>query len=110
MDIKLYNGDFVRCPGGFLSVSGNDEILQRALIRLSVMRGKFLPDLSFGSRLYTLRSSDRSQLTAKARIFANEALMPMGLEVSSVDVRLLENGIRLDYFLKGFDEKLSLEI
>lgn len=110
MDSKIYNGDLVQSGHGFATVQGNDEILQRALIRLAVRRGRFTPDPSLGSRLYTLRTCERGQLTAMARTLGNEALLPMGLEVSAVQATVLDDGIRLDYYLTGLDEPLTLTI
>lgn len=110
MDSMLYNGDLVQSGNDFAAVRGNAELLQRALIRLAVRRGRFTPDPTLGSRLYTLRTCERAGLTATARSLGNEALLPMGLEVSAVNVTVLEDGVRLDYYIKGFDEKITLTI
>lgn len=110
MDSKLYSGDTVRVGNSFASVSGSSEILQRALIRLAVRKGRFLPDPSLGSRLYMLRSAAAGDLTYKAKELGNEALLPMGLEVSNVIADVTETGIRLDYFLKGIDGSVVVEI
>ena len=99
MDMKLYAGDFVPAGTDFVTVSGREELLQRALIRLSVRKGSFplLPEL--GSELYKLRTKEKTDLTARARTFANAALLPMGLEVESV----LASGdaLSLEFFVSG---------
>lgn len=110
MDSKIYNGDHVQTGNSIAEVSGNAELLQRALIRLAVRKGEFTPDPTLGSRLYTLRTCKHAQLTAAARALGNEALLPMGLEVSAVNATVLENGVRLDYYLNGFDEPLVLTV
>lgn len=57
MELKFDGGDYVRSGcGGFATVSGRDEALQRALMRLSARRGSFFPLPDFGSELHKLPS------------------------------------------------------
>lgn len=109
MDIKLYNGDFVKLAGGVQMVSGKDELLQQALIRLSVRQGSFAPMPSLGSRLHTLKALS-GNLSADARALANEALLPMGLEVESVLVSGDSETLRLEFFLGRTGESVTIEV
>ena len=59
MDTALQNGDFAVSPAGIpFAVSAAPELLQRALIRLSVPRGSFPYDPALGSSLHTLNPED----------------------------------------------------
>lgn len=78
MDLMLENGDFARnAKGAPKRLEGVGELLQRAIIRLTVKRGSFAFDPLLGSRLYTLRAGDADRLEAQARVYAQEALAPM---------------------------------
>jgi phage gp46-like protein len=85
MDIRLERGDFAVGGAGLpVSVGGKEELLQRALIRLSIPRGSFSYDMELGSRLHTLVLSG-ADLNARARELAEEALSPMsGTTVTQV--------------------------
>lgn len=89
MELKFVDGKYVPgAYGGFETVNGRGELVQRALMRLSARRGGFclLPD--FGSSLHTLFSVKRSQRAAEARRMVYEALAPeTELEVTDVDYR-----------------------
>ncbi len=87
MSLKLRDRDYVpNDAGGFQSVSGSRRVLEEALFLLRVRRGSFsvLPEL--GSRLYTLEREKPSVRTAMAKIYAQEALTPMGITVTEVKV------------------------
>ncbi|MDU7338447.1 MAG: histidine kinase [Clostridium sp.] len=85
MDTKLENGDFEVVANGLpRSVTGKEELLQRATIRLTVPRGSFSYDPSLGSKLHTLVLSG-SDLNARARELVEEALAPLpGISVEQV--------------------------
>lgn len=75
MELKLQNGAYLmNAAGGFQTVSGNEELVQRALMRLTARRGGFYPLPDYGSRLYTLCRMKPSERSAAARQFAVEAL------------------------------------
>lgn len=58
MDTCLLNGDFaLNGCGRPCLLDGFQELLQRALIRLSVRQGSFQYDTKLGSRLYTLKNA-----------------------------------------------------
>lgn len=72
---KLRNGDY--CPdgkGSFETVSGAEEVLERALFQLTVKRGSFplLPNL--GSRLHLLTREKESARQSVGAGYAAEAL------------------------------------
>ena len=60
--------------GGFATVSGEDETVQRVLMKLTARRGAFAPLPEFGSGLYTLPRLKRSQRETAARQMVHEAL------------------------------------
>lgn len=89
MELKFDAGKYVRGScGGFETVSGREELLQRALMRLSARRGGFFPLPDFGSELHTLFAIKKSQRAAAARSMVYQALAPeTRLEVRDVDYR-----------------------
>lgn len=75
MELFLKNGDYLPDgKGGFVRASGGEELLQRALFKLTARRGSFplLPRL--GSRLYLLPRHRPGEWEALARQYAAEAL------------------------------------
>lgn len=104
MDSKLYNGDHAVDKRGFpVSVSGAEELLQRALIRLTVPKGSFARDQSLGSELYRLRGSGQPASLAAAA-YVQEALAGMsGLTVETVTCGQSEGGVLLLEILLGLE-------
>lgn len=87
MDTMLRGGDHVvGTQGVLLSVTGQEELLQRAMLRLSIPRGSFPLDPLLGSEFFRL-----GQLTPPARnraalSYAKEALASLPqVEVRAVD-------------------------
>ncbi len=88
MELQLRGGDYVPDgKGSFVTATGAEETLQRALIRLSARRGclPWLPEL--GSRLYLLRAARPQERDMAAMGYVSEALEPEeGLSVRDVTV------------------------
>ena len=88
MELKLDNGKYVCGDRGFpIAVTGDEELLARALFKLTARRGQFpfLPEL--GSRLYTLDREKKANLQNAAAQYVMEALSDeRELEVSDVSV------------------------
>ena len=83
MDTAIKNGDFFVDEMGLpVQVSGQEELLQRAWLRLQVPKGAFCYQKKFGSRLAEL-DPQSSDITAKAFDAATEALA----ELPQVTVR-----------------------
>ncbi|NLG92314.1 MAG: histidine kinase [Clostridiales bacterium] len=77
MDTALKNGDFLLGPNGRpKQISGEQEFLQRAAIRLKIPLGSFAYDPQLGSRLHELKAGG-SGLNEKAITMAQEALRPL---------------------------------
>ena len=75
MELKLRDGRYaVSAAGVPETVRGAEEILQRAMMRLTARRGAFWPDPEYGSRLYTLPQLKPAQRSAAAKLFVAEAL------------------------------------
>ncbi|MEG1430832.1 MAG: hypothetical protein RSC89_04890 [Oscillospiraceae bacterium] len=75
MELKLKDGDYVpNGRGGFCTVEGGEELLQRVLFRLTARRGAFplLPNL--GSRLYLLPREKPALWQSLAGEYITEAL------------------------------------
>lgn len=104
MELKLVDGDYVSnsTGAGFETVTDYDELLQRALYKLTARRGMFplIPDL--GSGLWTLCREKRSNRQSAARQYAAEALADeAGIGIVGVDVEedrdRLKVHVRLSY-------------
>lgn len=92
MELKIRDRDYVSDgAGGLERVSGRDELLQRALFRLSVRRGSFALAPELGSRLHLLWREKPESRAAAAKQYAAEALADEeGLTVTGV--KLAEKG------------------
>lgn len=103
MERKLEYGDYVPDgKGGLTTLSGAEEMLQRALFRLTARRGGLvlLPEL--GSELYKLLREKPSARQALAKQYAVQALQ----EESELAVTGVELSDRLD---GGLDVTVKLE-
>lgn len=86
MALMLREGDYVPDgQGGFLTVTGAREVLERVLWKLTVRRGSFpfLPEL--GSRLYLLGRVPAGQREALAAQYAAEALADEEVTVTGAE-------------------------
>ena len=89
MELKLRDGRYTLSAAGVPeTVRGTEEILQRALMRLTARRGAFWPEPEYGSRLHTLLQLKPSQRAAAAKLFVTEALSGEP-EVRATDVAFL---------------------
>ncbi len=79
MDTALNNGDLFldKTTGSFKTISGAAELLQRAMISLTVRKGSFYLDPSLGSELYKLRRTPKASLESEAARLVREALLPL---------------------------------
>ena len=108
MELKLVNGDYLPDGRGGLQ-QAEEEILQRALSRLTARRGSFpfLPE--FGSRLYLLGAAAPSVRELAAERYVTEALAPeTALKVESV--RLREEELVVYLRCMGEERKLRLPL
>jgi len=88
MRLKLREGDYVPDNlGGFQRTEGKEALLEAALFCLAARRGCFGPLPELGSRLYTLQREKPGNYGALAKKYAQEALRPLGLEVTEVTLR-----------------------
>ena len=109
MERKLVNGDYVPDgKGGLTGLTGAEEVLQRALFRLTARRGAlpFLPEL--GSRLYLLPREKPSARQALAVQYAAEALGDEeDLRVTGAELNETAEGLRLTVYLDWQGQGLS---
>ena len=112
MENLLRDGDYVPNGfGGFTRLYGTQEVLARALFKLTCRRGAlpFLPEL--GSRLQELGAQKPSARQAAARLYCAEALRAMGVEISDLRLTQLADGhARVELWLSYQDEKQAVEV
>ena len=112
MENLLRDGDYVPNGfGGFTRLYGAQEVLARALFKLTCRRGAlpFLPEL--GSRLYELGKERPSGREALARQYCMQALSGMGLWVDAVKVQELADGhARIEVELTYQEQRQALEV
>ena len=93
MDIRILNGDWATDGCGMpVSVSGEDELIQRALIRLRTPLGSFLHDASLGSRFFEIDTEREENADRLAFLFACSALAPLGDKVRVVSANVSDGG------------------
>lgn len=112
MELKIRDRDYVSDgAGGLERVSGWDELLQRALFRLSVRRGSFALAPELGSRLHLLWREKPESRAAAAKQYAAEALADeAGLTVTDAALRE-ENGVlALSVTLRYDAEETTLRV
>ena len=115
MEMRLVDGRYVPDGvGGFETVSGAEEILERALFKLRARRGGFALMPELGSRLYLLHRTKPSARTAAARQYIAEALSDEP-ELVLTDVAVTEPGggalaITAGFALSGDEETVSFEV
>jgi len=74
MDLELFAGDFIKDGNGRpKTITGAEELFQRAKIRLTIPLGSFACNPQLGSRLHTL-TADMPLREEKALSMAQEAL------------------------------------
>ena len=90
MDTLLSYGDHATDVRGIpISISGPEELMQRALLRLGIRRGSFEYDRSLGSELYRLSRDTSSATRRAAQSYVQEALIPLPeLTVGDVDYNI----------------------
>ena len=78
MELLLQHGDHSRNGQGFLQeVDGAQQLIQRAMVRLTVPKGKFVLNPQLGSLLHTLGRTAPAQREQLALEYAQEALLEM---------------------------------
>lgn len=112
MEWKLSRGDYVPDgAGGLTALKGSEEMLARALYRLTARRGAlpFLPEL--GSRLYLLGREKPSSRQALAAQYVAEALREEP-DLSVQSVELVQEGERgrLTVYLDWQGEELIAQL
>lgn len=111
MVAKIKNGDYVcNNNGSIIEISGDEEILQRALFRLKAHYNNFKLDKSLGSEIYKLDLKSVSN----ERLFSHvtEVLMPIEeIEVTDVEKTIDENTneVYITVYLKLNNENTIIE-
>lgn len=94
MDTLIRGGDFFTGENGLpVAVTGDEELLQQALIYLSVPKGAFVHDPLLGSRFQELTPAPQEVMDSTVLMFAREALMhSCGIEAVSARVETGKKG------------------
>lgn len=110
--LALKNGDYVPVGDGLRTVSGNEALLQRVLMKLTARRGQFPFMETFGSRLWTLGRLKESERQAAAAQYTAEALSDeAGLTVEDVTLTAEGDGrTRLTAALALGETRLTAEM
>lgn len=116
MELELKNGVYTpRSTGGVATVTGAEELAQRAAMKLGARRGAFAAMPDFGSRMTELLRGVRpSQRSAAARLYAAEALSDEpDVSVESAEVTENPDGsaqvaLTLSYTGGALEVKLSI--
>lgn len=113
MDTLIKDGDHVVGGDGYpVQISGAEEIIQQALIRLQVRRGSFAEDKQLGSELYKLSGAPQQHLQRLATAYVQQALAAME-EISVSDVQVRHDGIDsliVDVAIEHLGSRSRLEI
>lgn len=108
MELLLQHGDHSRNEQGFLQqVDGAQQLVQRAMVRLTVPKGKFVLNSQLGSLLHTLGRTAPAQREQLALEYAREALLEMP-EMRVVAARCRQ-GAQADELLVQFGLECTLE-
>ena len=100
MGLKLESGKYEpTARGGFSTVSGNSELIQRIGMKLRARRGSFFPLPGFGSRLYLLSQVKPNEREIAARQYILEALSDeSGLSLDELKLDCTSEG-EIDIFM-----------
>lgn len=94
-----------------MTVTGDRELIQQALLRLTIKKGSFKEDPSLGSELYKLYELRGGDHTRIAQSYVQEALLPMPeVEVTSVRLERESGSIRLFSNLSIKQNQYQLEV
>lgn len=116
MDTALSEGDFlINSKGHPISIDGASELIQQALIRLSVKKGSFTYDKELGSNLYKLKTSYKNDTELKQAIliYAKEALEPMkNVKITGLSIEHQNDGENLEitFELTALTEQVQVEV
>lgn len=112
MELKLVNGKYSASKlGGFETVGGDEELIQRIEMKLCARRGGFALMPEYGSRLYLLANMHASQREASARQYIAEALADEpGVRLEALDIACVgEDGLHLTMEFSAGQSGFELE-
>lgn len=113
IDTLLINGDHSTDSRGIpIKITGERELIQRALLRLTIKKGSFEQDPALGSELYKLHGIRGGNIARIAQSYVQEALLPMQeITVSGVAVEWLNSDVmRLFVSLSISNSMYQLEV
>ena len=111
MELKLVNGKYCADgANGLASVSGKEELAQRIAMKLTARRGAFplMPD--FGSRLYLLGRTKKTEREIAARQYIAEALNGENIVLSNLNMEYEGDKIRMDITFEDGGDRLQIDV
>ena len=109
--LALVNGDYQARGNSLTTVSGEEALLQRILMKLTARRGQFPFMENFGSRLWTLGQLRPPQRQAATEQYVTEALTDeAGLTVDSVTLTEEGGTARLTAIVSTAETTLTAEV
>lgn len=107
MDIKIENGNFALTSNGLpQTVTGQEELLQNARLRLTMRRGCFPYDRELGSGLWRWDPEEDHALD-RAVALANEALLGLpGVRAKSAE--MTEDGLTFTVVTPLGEEEINI--
>lgn len=110
MAMKLCDGDYIPDGwGGFQTVFGDEELLNRLLFKLTARRGGFVLMPELGSRLYQLGRVRPAEREGAARQYIAEALEGENVEIESVEL-LKDDGSTITLCVKCSSGSLTVSV
>lgn len=109
----ISNGDHaLNINGRPYYIDDADEILQRAVIRLGIKKGRFAYDPTLGSELYKLTGPVTESLKKTAYSYVTEALLPIPqITVESVSCQAFgTDSLKVTAALKYKDRQYTIEV
>ena len=113
MELKLSEGRYAVKARTLDTVSGDAELAQRIMMKLTARRGKFWPKPDYGSRLYMLINGERPSNRENAvRQYVAEALSDeTGIELKDISIsQTASDAIFIKLTFAYSDGSFSVEI
>ena len=113
MELKLTDGKYTAKAQTFNTVTGNEELAQRIMMKLTARRGRFWPKPDYGSNLYKLINGEKPSNRENAvRQYAAEALSDEeGIDLQTVEIsETASDAIFIKLYFVCTDGGFSVEI
>lgn len=112
MDLKLENGDIAtETNGSPVKVYGIDELIQQAVICITVPKGSYIYDRNLGSQCHRLKDGFSPEDIFKLEQFINESIYSLGNIYAKVKSASVDGGkLRVTAEFTAGDETYEKEV